>query len=1749
MQTKYRRNKSRGYFKKNNLSSKHNSLKNIWRVIYCFLSPKKINKISKKLLTSGWRSVVALFLILNVITGFGPINYINKIIVALAEKDNSTIGFYPENCQEDFSVENNISGWVNILNITDKPGVDEFGDFRLFNNSNSALYLRGIYGIRCSKFTNSEFMPEKIENMESQPKASVQNIDTSEFEAESPEDMPEIINNDNGSSQDNSENTIQIQDIPTIDSNISSEVIPDEIQYEDLENWVNDNKVEVIDEIRENDNSNNGGQVEIINIVESDSLNTESVIIIQDESSEVKKEPENNDADTENPDEPISYSTSIINGIKKSLSVGEVSAGEEIAAGDEVKVNREFKKANIKLSLGIKKIEEINENNVNTTETNEIEINEKDLNAEDNINFQNNIDINQSEVSTGEEVRAENEGILDGDEKTTEENTEEPGVIVSLMKKIINLKNIFTAQAEDNEDDNRDKTILTLWYSLSNQQSNGGEETWFELSRIPAKDLSNAINGGYLAIEAPEIKSWEDINNLKIKLIGGMDNKEYEVYIDSVWTEVEYKKIDGEETEAEKKDRWKNMLKFISEKNDFKINDRWELKFNYSKNNKKLSEWLRIGDYWNDISLSAFIEREGEKVVEVPLDIQYGASGDFTIKLSKDFEVIKPGKYSIKFVFDDNSGEEKETIELSHDFTWGVLAVNTNKSVYLPGEKAYLQMAVLDDFGHTICDADIYMEIVLPDNNTEYLSTENGLIERSRSCGPDNVTNFPDYFAFYEIPLGGIYGINLQSISYAGERKIRDQFIAENYSAVDIERIGPTRIYPIANYSMAFKIKINEDFSGDLEDFLPANFKIINQQIKIKDKVSGEFENYNSFISTSSLFLTFNIKEEGDKKVLAWGNLNLKQDDELEIIYIFDAPDISPELFLLGPFRLIDSDSNKNGGQIKSGSENVFFKEARQWQIASDAVNIFSAVGGTHQNWTNPGYGWDLTDNTYATRILPKFSADDSANYLLATSTNASSLVGTISKVEIGVEGYVETNNIITYLVPVFNGTTDGSGTYPISAANMGTADDNASDYVDITGDPNGPGASNWTWSDVINLDIKVYGNNSSNKAGTLYIDQIRLSVTYNTPPTGNFNSAVQKTDDTGMIDVSIEINDADGDNQVRAKMEYVAGSDCNFSVPLNPSINETDTNTTADFGDPKVDNSSEYQIGTTTGWILTSSGSNTVEFDWNSKLNIPDADDIYCLRLTASDGIDGQTVSATTTLAIDNKAPTAPGALAMDERTGSSISLYFGDSSVESNFYEYKVFYKEYDGLDVTEADTLHGSSTDSNLGFMDYGNAATTTIGGLLPNTLYSFSIWAYDIFGHKASSTRVDISTNAPPTGSINSAVQRTDGTGITDISIEVDDPNNDDTVRAKIEYVAGPECDFSFPLDPTIDETDTNTTADWGDPKVDNQSVYQIGSSTGWIFTSPGSNTVEFDWQSNIDEPDANDTYCIRLTLNDGIDDQPLSATTTLTLDNVAPTAPGALTSGGADSSSITLNFNSATEETNFSQYKIFYKPGASGVTEGDSEHVDSDLSDINYNSTTFTVVEGLLPNTQYVFNIWAYDSYGHKISSTEVAIYTSSLITNDSLIFTNPQSSNILIADGLTEWNFRAVISHDDGWESIASTTLKLADYSDNTSPYEDLEFIWVQSSDSFSEAGNDILGAAVISPASSSSCASNTCTLDFKLVFNANFASSSVNYVAQLYSEDDYGYTDEDYYIDYYQVKMAKIKQIHYRWRNDNGGE
>jgi len=250
------------------------------------------------------------------------------------------------------------------------------------------------------------------------------------------------------------------------------------------------------------------------------------------------------------------------------------------------------------------------------------------------------------------------------------------------------------------------------------------------------------------------------------------------------------------------------------------------------------------------------------------------------------------------------------------DFTWGVLAINTHKSIYLPNEAAFIGIAVLDNEGHMVCDADVTLTITDPGNNETVLSTSNSLINVSPQCCVYGVTNLPDFYTNYTVGGAGTYVMNLTvtAVTADGTKSITDVFTVQNSVDFEVARDGATRIYPSVPYVMNFTIKANKNYTGLIREYVPASFVITPQD-----------------------GLTVTTVGDTDTKILTWTK-NLVEGETDNIYYEFDAPDVSPYLFTLGALEIGN------------------WKEARQWMIASDSSGIIRPDGdSTPLDWNVTG--------------------------------------------------------------------------------------------------------------------------------------------------------------------------------------------------------------------------------------------------------------------------------------------------------------------------------------------------------------------------------------------------------------------------------------------------------------------------------------------------------------------------------------------------------------------------------------------------------------------------------------------------------------------------------------------------------------------------------------------------------------------------------------------------------------------------
>ncbi len=220
--------------------------------------------------------------------------------------------------------------------------------------------------------------------------------------------------------------------------------------------------------------------------------------------------------------------------------------------------------------------------------------------------------------------------------------------------------------------------------------------------------------------------------------------------------------------------------------------------------------------------------------------LKNGKSVDFPIrkrKIGKSIVLIieppqhfTPGRYQLEVK--DISGQV-----IRQDFTWGVLAINTNKSIYQPYEKAKIAFAVLDEHGKMVCDAKLTLQITSNGLKiNDLLSTANGRIKVNPECKYHSQTERPDYEAVYDVKGVGTYTLELTAETNNGVFKIVDNFEVRSQVDYDIERETATRIYPPALYPVRLKIKANKDFDGTIEEIVPHSFEVFPIE---KDRVKN----------------------------------------------------------------------------------------------------------------------------------------------------------------------------------------------------------------------------------------------------------------------------------------------------------------------------------------------------------------------------------------------------------------------------------------------------------------------------------------------------------------------------------------------------------------------------------------------------------------------------------------------------------------------------------------------------------------------------------------------------------------------------------------------------------------------------------------------------------------------------------------------------------------------------------------------
>ena len=391
-----------------------------------------------------------------------------------------------------------------------------------------------------------------------------------------------------------------------------------------------------------------------------------------------------------------------------------------------------------------------------------------------------------------------------------------------------------------------------------------------------------------IEFELPVVE-WNELEKLQVRIknLPTIDEQPT-VYLDSMWIEVSHSK---------NKILKPAKLENLSKKKSFSINQEVKFEFEFREKERGVLDTalhpIRSVFYDRKFSVSKvqlINARGGEETVEN--SVEYVGENMVSIIINPNKRQVKPGKYILETYFKTDDGE---IVLEQQEFYLGVLAINVDKSIYLPGERAYLQMAALTDTGDTICDAALWMSVIDPDEIERNFSTEDDTIHLSGECHGNNVTDVPDYFAYYDVNNVGTYKMKLINLDTGQE--IEDSFEVKDGVLFDVERVGPTRIYPLSSYQVTINVTAMRDFKGDIVEYVPDSFEIIDTSLIINNGSSTMpvFENIVTGLSET----------EEETKEIIWF-VDIQKGETITLNYEFDAPDISPEFYLLGPLEFYE---------------------------------------------------------------------------------------------------------------------------------------------------------------------------------------------------------------------------------------------------------------------------------------------------------------------------------------------------------------------------------------------------------------------------------------------------------------------------------------------------------------------------------------------------------------------------------------------------------------------------------------------------------------------------------------------------------------------------------------------------------------------------------------------------------------------------------------------------------------------------
>ena len=483
-------------------------------------------------------------------------------------------------------------------------------------------------------------------------------------------------------------------------------------------------------------------------------------------------------------------------------------------------------------------------------------------------------------------------------------------------------------------------------------------------------EISNALNGGYFLFAMPHLKNVSELEDFAVRLSYNGDKEILDsIYIDSLWLQINTETFDRDILDNRLKAYLSALLnnsemhEHLLSRFDFNRKElpRFELQYQPQRNVAARFLGKIFRNKLAEVS-SVKVLHNGSTEVYLDPNIAQTSDGLWTIQfVDSDNTKMHPGQYTVELTIEEGG----KTFTDSFDFQWGMLTVNPDQTEYELGDEAHISLGALAPSGNTLCDANLTLYIIDP---VEFI--HNVDVKQSGLCNGNNVVDAPDYDAFFTPTEIGEHEMYIESLDNDGNviSHTSDTFHVVNTHPISIRRVGPTRIFPPSPYPMVITIDTDEAFEGTLTEKVPGDFEITNTNADTVRQTDGYHE-------------------------LSW-DVDLNKGDSALFLYTFDAPDVSPYLYELGPATLsgdiegvqievienlstttVNSTSSIESAsstsvEIKSKGSNFEFTEHRRWQIASDAAGRMLILWD--DDLTTPA-GWTCVSCTGGDDYYQKF--------------------------------------------------------------------------------------------------------------------------------------------------------------------------------------------------------------------------------------------------------------------------------------------------------------------------------------------------------------------------------------------------------------------------------------------------------------------------------------------------------------------------------------------------------------------------------------------------------------------------------------------------------------------------------------------------------------------------------------------------------------------------------------------------------